>query len=305
MLLTMVGEKSMREKTISYLTDHLKPYIEPGEAVLICPPDNVHWNLISLMERSVILCGGRPVLWGEDRRWKTLLRLAFTSRAATIIGTPLVILGLSKLKTANATPLFIRNVVTTGYPCFDWMRDGIDRGFDCESGECFALWDGGLVGGFSCACSRGVHLRVDEYDMDIRDDAGNVLPEGESGRWGIYPKGRPDLRYGSGGFACLDCSPCRCGNPAPRVMNLKPVNVEDAELAELGQYLFSWTSVLDCALKRGAYGLEIELVTFPGEKLPKLPSCARQVIRPWNPEADEPIPFIPGRKKALNFADSH
>lgn len=304
-ILDLAEEKNMQEKTISYLTEQLHPFVEPGEAVLICAPDREQEMLSGLMERAVICCGGHPILWGKDRRWKNLLRLAFTSRATTIIGTPLVILGLSKLKKANATPLFIKNVVTVGYPCFEWMREGINRGFDCDSGECFALWDSCLVAGFSCRCSPGVHLRSEEYDLDIRDDEGKILPEGREGRWGLFPKGRPDLRYGSGGFGCLDLTPCPCGDKSPRIVNLKPVDVEDWEIAELAQYLHSWTSVLDCALKRGVYGLEIELVIFPGEKLPKLPTCARQIVRPWNPDVDEPIPFIPGRKNTFSFVDSH
>ena len=41
------------------------------------------------------------------------------------------------------------------------------------------------------------------------------------------------------------------------------------------------------------YGLELEIVTFPGEKLPVLPSSAKQVIRSWDPEKDIPFGLIP------------
>ena len=65
--------------------------------------------------------------------------------------------------------------------------------------------------------------------------------------------------------------------------------------------LHSWTSILDCRLTRGEYGLEIEIVAFPGEKLPKLPSAAKLVIQPWNPEVDEPFLYAP----TLKFAEKH
>ena len=64
----------------------------------------------------------------------------------------------------------------------------------------------------------------------------------------------------------------------------------DPELAKVGKDLMSWTSILDCRLTRGEYGLEMEIVTFPGEKLPKLPSCAKLIVRSWNPQED--IPFF-------------
>ena len=42
-------------------------------------------------------------------------------------------------------------------------------------------------------------------------------------------------------------------------------------------------------VKKGECGLEIEVVTFQGEKLPKLPSAAKLVIRSWDPQTDEPL----------------
>lgn len=68
-----------------------------------------------------------------------------------------------------------------------------------------------------------------------------------------------------------------------------PVDHQDRTLAELEEQLLAWTSVLDCKLHRGACGLEISVITFAGEQLPKLPSCAKLLLRPWEPEED--IPF--------------
>ena len=42
------------------------------------------------------------------------------------------------------------------------------------------------------------------------------------------------------------------------------------------------------ALEPGEQGLEIELVCFQGEKLPKLPTAAKLVVRPWDPQNDAP-----------------
>lgn len=304
-LLALAEEPPMMDKTLSYLTEQLGPSVEPGENVLICAPGPEPGKLSALMGQAVLRCGGIPVFWGEDRRWKSLLRLAFTTRATTIIGSPLVILGLSKLKKANNTPLYIHHAVTAGYPCFDWMMEGIEKGLDCKGRACFSMRDSAIVAGFSCSCSRGIHLRSDEYALEVRDEQGDLLPAGEDGRWILSPRGCPELSHRPGGFGRLDLSPCPCGDPSPRIVDLRPVEVEDRELADLSQYLLSWTSILDFTVCRGPYGLEIEMIIFPGEKLPKLPTCARQVIRPWDPETDEPIPFIPGRKNTAYFADSH
>ena len=42
-------------------------------------------------------------------------------------------------------------------------------------------------------------------------------------------------------------------------------------------------------MKKTECGLEMEVVCFPGEKLPRMPSAAKLLIRPYNPKADEPF----------------
>lgn len=304
-LLSLAAQEKCQQDTILYLAQHLGRFVEPGERVLICFTVHEKGNLSWLMEQAVLRCGGRPVIWGEDHRWKSLLRLAFTSRASTIIGTPLLILGLGKLKNANNTPLFIQNVVVAGYPCDQWMIDGINNSFDCHSWSCFGLGISGVVAGFSCDNGRYIHLREDAYTLQILDEDGQPAVPGQVGTWVLSPREHPEIRYCPQEYAKIEPDSCPCGDPAPRIRTIHYARVEDPELADLGKYLFSWTSVLDLSLNRGPYGLELELVIFPGEKLPKLPTCARQVVRPWRPDRDEPFLFLPWRKKEENFADSH
>ncbi len=72
-----------------------------------------------------------------------------------------------------------------------------------------------------------------------------------------------------------------------------PVVLEEDKRAEdlcsLEERLLSWTSVLDCRLHKGPFGLEMEIITFEGEKIPKIPSCAKLVMRFWSPEGDIPM----------------
>ena len=291
-------EADARERSIEYLAEHLGNFLRKRERVLICFLEHEEGNLSWLMEQAVLRCDAVPVVWAEDRRWKTLLRLAFSHKVSAIIGAPLVVLGLTKLKKNSATPLSIRKVVTAGYPCPAWMIDGIVRGLDCEMGGCFSLGLSGAVAGFACGRSWGVHLREAEYGVDIVDEAGNSLPEGEQGEMVFYPKDRTELRCSMGENARLVHTPCRCGSTAPRLMDMCPGRTEDKDLTELRQMLHSWTSILDCRLNKGECGLEMEIVVFPGEKLPKLPYAAKLVVRPWEPEEDEPFRYIPTRKIA-------
>lgn len=297
-----IVEKSMKpdaqERSIAYLSEHLDKFLKKGERVLICFLEHKEGSLSWLMEQAALRCGAVPVIWGPDHRWQTLLRQAFYSKARAIIGPPLVILGLTKLKKYNGTPLFIRRVITAGYPCLDWMIDGIMKGLDCEAGGCFSIGESGAVAGFACGCSLGIHLREEEYGVDIVDENGEPLTAGELGEIVIYPRKYPELRYAMGENARLEIQPCRCGSNSLRLLDLCPGKTEDPDLTELGQLLQSWTSILDCRLRKSEYGLEIEIICFPGEKLPKLPTAAKLVVRPWNPKNDEPFWYVPTMKVA-------
>ena len=80
-------------------------------------------------------------------------------------------------------------------------------------------------------------------------------------------------------------------------MDICPGRTEaDADLLALGKLLQSWNSVLDCRLQKGPYGLEMEIITLPGGRLPKLPMAAKQVIRVFDPETDVPLSYDPTQK---------
>ena len=287
-LIKKTREPAFVEKTIGYLAQHLGAFLRKGERVLICFPCREQYSLSWYMEQAVLRCEAVPVVW-SDNLWKTLLRQAFMSKVTTLIGPPLILLGLMKLKRYNNTPLSVRKVITAGYPCPDWMIDGFVRGFDCEVGGCFGLEHSGIVAGFACGHSWGVHLWDKAYGVDIVDDQGKSLPEGHQGQMVLYLKEFPDLRLPIRDTAYLTTEPCKCGSSAPRLINMCYGGLMDSDLDALAHHLMSWTSILDCHVKRGSFGLEIEIICFQGEKLPQLPSAARLVVRPWDPQTDSPL----------------
>ena len=284
-----VSSPEQIESTLRYLTEQMRKFLRPHDRMLICFPDEGNGSIGNMLARAVSRAGASPVFWGRDNRWKTLLRIAFTTRASAIAAPPLIALGVTKLAKATGTPLYFRYVLTAGYPCMDWMIDGICRGLDCQSWGCFGPGTKAVVGGFSCGHSRGVHLRTDAFDVEIVDENGEQVAEGVTGFPVITPKNRPDLRYHSGLHGRIDSSPCACGQDTPRLIDISAGDDAQEDLAKLGGDMLYWSSVLDCDLRIGEGGLEMELVVFRGEKLPKLPTCAKQVVRPWDPERDKPM----------------
>lgn len=286
-LTELASEPEALEETICYLHNRFSTFLRKRDRVLICF-DSAPGHLGYLMERAVLRCDAIPVI-PEDLRWKTLLKAAFANRCSAIVGTPLLVLGLSKLAQRMRTPLYIRNVILAGYPSAGWMIDGIRKGLDCQIHGCYDPGAGLVVAGFSCNESGAVHLRSEQYSVEIVDQEGNAVPEGELGEVVISPAGMPEVRFFTGDYARVSSAPCSCDCSSIRVYDFDTVRCVDPDLSRLGELLHQWTSVLDCRLFKTEYGLELEIITFPGEKLPKLPSCAKQVIRNWNPETDAPF----------------
>lgn len=277
------------DRTIEYLKSNLTRFLRQQERVLICYTSQEPGGIGEIMEKAVRAAGAKPVSCGADHRWKTMLRQAFATKASVLIGPPLVVLGLSKAAKATGTPLYIRNVLLSGGFCQRWMINGIQKGLDCNIWGCAEPGPSGVIFGFSCEQNNGFHVRTDEYSVDIVDENDQPLPEGNSGDVVISPTEKPSIRYRSMGRAILDPSPCPCGCSAPRLRDIAPGRDIDPDLSALREYLHSWTSILDCKLSRGNYGLELELVVFRGEKLPELPNCARLIVRSWNPDLDVPF----------------
>lgn len=288
-IVALSSSPSKLDDTIQFLTTCLRPIIRQSEAALICFPRENPWDFGALLEKAVVQCGGYPIVWENDLRWKTLLRHAFVSKASTIIAPPLIVLGLSKLAAYGEVPLYLFHAVMAGYPCLDWMKEGIEKGLDCKIWEFAGFGTESVVAGFSCDCGMGIHIREDTYKVQLVDHDGRDLPDGEKGRIVLSVKENPKVRYVTELFGQYSVETCPCGNPSKKLVDIYMGEKRSDSLLELSEELLFWTSILDLELVQSEHGLELEIVCFRGEQLPKLPQCARLVLRPWNPEADIPL----------------
>lgn len=288
-MLALASEPEAMVRSVEYLTEKLGQFLRKNERVLICI-EKKHNVYCAVLEKAIYECGAVPIWLGEDRRWITILKTAFTSKCNCIIGYPLLLLGLSKIARYMGTPLFARNVVMFGYVSSDWIIKTVEKGLDCKAWGCYDPASSGLITGFSCVEEKGVHLRESEYGVDIVDEQGKPLPEGLVGNLVIYPQTHPELRLQTGERARLERTPCACGCTSPKLVNIDADLGRYGDLLVMGEKLHYWSSVLDCRIKRTEYGLDLEAVVFPGEKLPEFPSTAKMVIRPWKPDTDTPFP---------------
>ena len=277
------------ENAVVYVTQNLSRFVKRREQVLICLPDT-YGSLGWVIGQAVERCEANPVWLGEDRRWKTLIRTAFSCHCSTIVTEPLILLGLSKLAKNMGIPLFIHNAILTGYPCMPWMRQGMEKRLDCRTYGCFDA--AGVVSGFIMADEKLLRLRKDVVDAWTRDEAGEPMADGEIGEVMLRSILEPSVEFSMEFQGCIRHTPCEEGLPEVTLSNMMVGRNVEPDIARLSGHLHRWTSILDCQVNRGPYGLELEIVTFAGEKLPKLPTCAKQVVRPWDPETEIPFSLL-------------
>lgn len=277
------------DATIRYLAGRMKPFLQTLEPVLICFPDEGRASLGGIFKEAVLLCDAAPVFWGPDYRWKELLRIAFDTHANTIVGHPLVVLGLMKLAKATATPLYVYDVIVGGYPFGRWMVDGLKKGLDCKIWGCYALKSGPVFAGFTCDQEAGIHIREDVLRPLVLDAQGNPVESGRRGRLYFASAKNPELIYDPCETAIVHHQPCSCGCDEPRLVETLYVGEDNPVRPMLEEKILQWSSVLDFRIEYTEYGTDLELVVFPGEKTPHLPTSARLNVRSWDPEKD--IPF--------------
>lgn len=277
------------EATVCYLSAQIKPFLQTLEPVLICYPDAGPASLGGLFKEAVLRCDAKPIFWGPDCRWRELLRIAFDTHANTVVGHPQVVLGLMKLARATSTPLNIYDVIVCGDPFSHWMVNDLKNGLDCKVWGCYAVKSGPVIAGFSCVQEAGIHIREDVF-LPVVPNQSEDAPF-VSGRGKIYFRSakNPEIIFDPMEESLIHYQPCSCGCDAPRVIETSSLQEEKRSRALLEERFLVWSSVLDYHAEKTEFGMALELVVFPGESLPKIPSAAKLRVRPWDPEND--IPF--------------
>lgn len=275
--------------TADYLALKMKPFLKVLEPVLICFPDQGPASLGGLFKEAVLRCESLPVFWGPDYRWKSLLQQAFSTHADTIIGDPQVILGLMKLAKATGTPLYAYDVILCGDPFARWMVDGLKQGMDCMVWGCYSVRSGPVVAGFSCVQEAGIHIREDVFETQVIHPDGEETPVHNRGKLIFTSSKDPEIIYDPHKTALVQQHRCSCGCEEPRVVEANSVRQDNLSKEYLEDSFLKWSSVLDYRAEYTESGAALELVVFPGESLPKLPSFAKLNVRAWNPDQDVPF----------------
>jgi len=172
-----------------------------------------------------------------------------------------------------------------------------------------------------CSAGRGGHLHDNQLHLEILDDTGNVLPDGETGEvvattFGV--EAMPLIRYRTGDCAAMFSAKCRCGRTTPRLGPI--VGRKNQKLKFKGASLFP--STLSAALEESgvtkfviiaraenSLSDSVEILFHGGSKIPSLREIiqarARIVpqIRRVSQAEIEKLQLPPDARKRRTFVD--
>jgi phenylacetate-CoA ligase len=118
--------------------------------------------------------------------------------------------------------LGIRVAFVTSERLYDDQRAAIERVFGCPVANGYGSRDAGFIA-HQCP-EGGMHITAEDVVVEIVDDAGRVLPPGESGEivvTHLATKDFPFVRYRTGDRAVLDDRLCACGRGLPLLREIQ------------------------------------------------------------------------------------
>lgn len=114
-------------------------------------------------------------------------------------------------------------IVTTAVAMTDGLRKKLEDTYGCPVIDWYSSNETGPIG-YSCRENSGFHILPHDIHVEIIGPQGEPVPQGEHGEITVTG-GRnpffPMLRYRTGDFGALDMTPCRCGDPMPRIVRFQ------------------------------------------------------------------------------------
>lgn len=171
---------------------------------------------------------GATALRGGSSSLSNLQDMVLRQHPTAMVGVPSLLLALGrKMKAEGIEPstTSVERLVCIGEPVRQADLSSSRLGATLE-----ALWRVPIFGTYAstematafteCEKGQGGHLRPELIVLELVDEAGRSVPDGELGEVVVTPlgvTGLPLIRFRTGDLARLHTSPCDCGRNTPRL----------------------------------------------------------------------------------------
>lgn len=115
-----------------------------------------------------------------------------------------------------------RAISSTAAPLTTTQAADVERILGAPIYETYRAAEVSLIAG-QCEFRRGMHIQADHKLLEVIDDSGRAVSDGEPGEivvTDLINRAQPMLRYRLGDIGVIDPSPCACGRPFPVLLSL-------------------------------------------------------------------------------------
>jgi len=245
-----------QELTVDFFQQGMSTMITPGERVLILLPGERSGSVGDLLGAALQRAGAIPVRHGVIGNIAATLEIMVREKIDCLVGIPVQILALARYCEFYKKNIQLKNVLLSTDYVPDVIIQELQRMWGCQVFEHYGMTEMGLGGGIDCGAHAGYHLREADLYVEIIDEQGQPVPEGQEGEvvfTTLTRQGMPLIRYRTGDMSRFLSGACPCGTILRRLeriskrkSNLVFLNQQQCfTIADLDERVFSVPRVLD------------------------------------------------------------
>ncbi|MBQ8929359.1 MAG: AMP-binding protein [Oscillospiraceae bacterium] len=204
------------ERTVDFFAVGMRYLCGPGDAVAVFMPGATADGIGHQLRRALERFGARPRIYGAVADVADAAAFLRDGNYHTLVGIPAQMRALAlacpELRPANV-------LLSADYVPLS-LKAAVERLWHTSCFEHYGMTETCYGFAVDCPCHQGMHIRHDEFLVEIVDEAGLPLPPGQWGEIVITSLRReamPIIRYRTGDRGRLLTEPCACGSVLPRL----------------------------------------------------------------------------------------
>ena len=212
------------ELTVDYFANGLKTLVSAGDTMAILLPSERPDGVGDLIARGLARISVTPVRHGLVSDIAKCVNLLRMSNAKSLVAVPVQALAVARYCCAKDIKLDIRAILLSTDNIPRIVVSELKRLLNCEVFEHYGMTEMGLGGAIDCEAHDGYHIRENDLLVEIIDENGWAVQDGEYGEvvfTTLTREGMPLIRYKTGDRSKLLPGRCECGSILSRVAPLK------------------------------------------------------------------------------------
>ena len=180
--------------------------------------------------------------------------------------------------------MLLKSILLSADNCPKWLVDELEELFLCRVFNHYGSRESGLGGAVECGAHEGMHVREKDLIIEIVDENGIVLPDGETGELVIttlHRKAMPLIRYRTNDYTRIIPGRCICGGVSKRIDRV--VRKNGHIIQNFDKEIFGIEEVLDYKITKKEEILNLEIIVIREIENSKLFSVIQPVANSFYP----------------------